>query len=295
MRLNRGTIIFVAVLLIVIVAALAISNFQANAPGEPTPTPGVETGAVLPIEAAGAITSVQVIDNETGDFTTLTRADAENWTIDASYEQADRLPQNSIIETTAGNLVALEYTSVIPDSDDLAAFGLDTPSRTLVVTTGDTVYTVYVGDRAPTSPRYYVVVQEGAPEFGPSAEATAEATDDITPEATVDDAIVLPDDEAEATAEATEDPFAVTPFPTPVRLNVSQVTLEPGADIYVVPQSTFDTLFGWLLTPPYAPPPTPSLEPLPTVEITPELTVEATEALELEETPEATPEATEES
>ncbi len=287
MRFNRGTILFVAALLVVIIGALAISNFQATAPGEATPTPGVETGALLPIEAAGAITQMQVIDTLSGDFTTLARADA-TWTIDGSYAQADRDPQASLIDTTADNLVALEYTSQIADATELEAFGLASPARVIVITAGADVYTIYVGDRAPTSPRYYVIVQAGAPDLAPPPEATAEVTPEATVEATVEaTAEVAP----EVTPDLLEEFGLPTPALTPVRLPDSSVTLTGTYTVYAVPQSAIDTLFGWLLTPPYAPP-TPTLIPLPTLEATVEITPEATAELETTTELEATPEVT---
>ena len=48
MRMNRGTIVLIAALLVVIVGVLVINNNQASAPGM-TPTPsGEATGPLLP-------------------------------------------------------------------------------------------------------------------------------------------------------------------------------------------------------------------------------------------------------
>lgn len=262
MRFNRGTIGLLAILLVVIIAVLVINNQQASAPGE-TPTAAANTGALLPNVATENIVRYEVRDNNTGSFTAVSKDAGGAWVIDATNALADRVPEQSLIDTTAGQIVAINYSNTFTDTG-LSNFGLDSPDFTVFVTTADGQrYVIHIGDKQPTGPRYYAIVaQETAP--AATAEATVEAAELPAADAT-----------AEATAEATAD------------LNESpRVTLEGEQTIYLIPQTVIDTLKRWLATPPYAPLPTatPTLAPTATPEATAEATAEAT--------PEATAEAT---
>ncbi len=268
MRWNRGTIVLIAALLVVIVVVLVINNNQASAPGE-TPTPEVSTGPLLPVTDATSITRYEVRDNSTGDFAALTKDSGGAWHIDATNILPTRDPDQSLIDSTAGKIVGLKFSNSFTN-DQLATFGLDAPSYTLLVTTTDgSLYTIYVGNKTPTSPSYYTIVQTGtAASTAEAPQATAEATVEATAEMT-----------AEATAEATE----------PVRIENPEITLSGSQTIYVIPQTVIDTLTKWLQTPPYAPLPTAvptDIAPLETP--TPEVTVEPTAEATAEMTPEAT-------
>ncbi len=272
MRWNRGTIVLIAALLVVIVAVLVINNNQASAPGE-TPTPSTSTGPLLPVTDAANIARYEVRDDSTGDFAALTKDSGGAWHIDATNALPTRDPDQSLIDTTAGQIVSLKFSNSF-SNDQLATFGLDAPSYTLLVTTTDgTLYTIYVGNKTPTSPSYYTIVQTG------TAASTAEA-----PMATVEATVEASAATAEATAESTAEP-------TPNRVANPGVALSGAQTIYVIPQTVIDTLKKWLPTPPYAPLPTetptdivplevPTVEPTvaPTAEVTAEPTAEATAA-----------------
>ncbi len=279
MRMNRGTIILLAVLLVVIVAGLAINNRQASAP-EATATPNGVTGSLLPITDASTITQYEVIDAPSGRFTNVTKDDGGAWHIDATAALADRSPDQTLITTTAGQLVAVKYTNTFTNdtSTPLSTFGLDNPSMTIQVTTKDgKLYTVYIGAKSPTSSSYYAVV--AAPGAASTAQPSAAATAQATAEAT---AMSTP----EATAESTA---AVTAEATANVMPNSAVALSGQQTIYLVPQSVIDTLKNWISSPPYAPLPTatPTLPLLPTVAAT----AEATSASTAEATAMSTPAA----
>ena len=265
MRWNRGTIVLIAALLVVIVVVLVINNNQASAPGE-TPTPEVNSGVLLPVTDVSTIARYEMRDNSTGDFAALTKDSGGAWHIDATNALPTRDPDQSLIDSTAGKIVGLKFSNSFTN-DQLATFGLDAPSYTLLITTNDgNLYTLYVGNKTPTSPSYYTVLLNttapSATEDTSAAIATenvnsadantlgGESLDAITPEATAQVSAATAEAAAtispEATAEATE----------PVRIENPQITLTGSQIIYVIPQTVIDTLTKWLQTPPYAPLPT---------------------------------------
>lgn len=307
MRLNRGTIVLVVALLVVVVGALLISNQQASAPGTPTATPNPESGPLFAtIENGGVIARYELREAAGGTFIELNRLDAQNWSVAGSAADASRTPESSLIETTAGQLADIEYTTSF-ESDDLASFGLTNPQYVVYVETGTgDGYTLYIGAKTPTNPRYYAVIEPGIAAPAPAAESTAEAIAAATVEATVEaeapadaTAEATVEADADATAEmtdavvaATRDPLATDVFanllnPTSIPSRPAAFTLSGTKTIYVIPQTVLNTLTGWLINPPYQPPPTATPLPSPTLESTVEVTAETT----AEATSEATPEA----
>src|SRR5664279_393478 len=268
MRMNRGTILLIAALLVVIVAVLVISNQQSNAPAA-TPTVAVATGPLLPNIPAANIVRYEVRDNTSGDFTALSKDSGGAWHLDATNSLPGRDPDQALIATTAGQIVTINYTNTF-QSDQLANFGLDHPSYTLLVTTTDgKLYTIYVGAKSPTSAGYYAVVQQGAAPAStaeptaqttaeaaataeatahvagkrivPAEQATAEATAQATAEATAPVSILPATVEAaaQATAEATSAAF--TPEATANVIRGAAITLSGQQTIYLIPQTVITT------------------------------------------------------
>lgn len=303
MRLNRGTLALLVVLLLVIVGVLVVNNQQLSAPGDPTATPNTTAGPLFPGVPVENIARYEIRDNTTGTFTAVTQDAGGAWVIDATNALAGRSPEQSLIGTTAGQIVAINYNTTF-EGDNLADFGLDQPDYTvLITTTTGQLYTVYIGAKTPTAPRYYAVLAQSASDIATTvepgdqaiatqeiggenaneegvmpAEATLEAPIDVTPEATSDDASkpVFRQATEEATAEATADATAeataeLTPEATADVIASPAVTLSGTQTIYTIPQTVVDTLKRWLVTPPYAPEPTPD----PLALLTPEVTAEA--------------------
>ena len=175
------------------------------------------------------------------------------------------------------------------------------------MTNDGNLYTIYIGNKAPTSPSYYTIVLNSTAPSATEEAGAAIATENInaadansvggeilanvTPEmtaeapaATADAASAIATDEAtaESTAEA-----------TPNRILDAAVTLSGSQTIYVIPQTVIDTLTKWLPTPPYAPLPTAApTDIIPLETLTPEPTVAPTAEVTAEVTTEATAEAT---
>ncbi|MEP7290122.1 MAG: DUF4340 domain-containing protein [Chloroflexota bacterium] len=228
MRMNRGTISLLAILLVVIVVVLVVNNQQLSAPGA-TATPSTVTGPLLPGVAAENIVRYEVRDNTTGNFISLTQDSGGAWNIDATNATAGRSPEQSLINTTAGQIVAINYTNTF-EGDDLATYGLDHPTYTVFVTTSDgQFYTVYIGAKSPTSSRYYAVVEQSnvpAATDTPSAGDQAIATLDVADENANEEGVLPPalDETQEATAEATSTVASK-------RAALAQATEEPGGAI----------------------------------------------------------------
>lgn len=229
MRLNRGTIFLIGVLVIIIAIVLVISNQQASAPGT-TPTPNAVAGPLLPGVAGENIVRYEVRDNTTGDFVVLTKDTSGTWLLDATNAIADRTPDQSLINTTVGQIAAINYSNLFQD-DQLATFGLDHPLYTVFVTTSDNLFhVIYIGSKSPTSARYYAVVQQTTLAESTDEATTEPGTFDVQPgEAVATEFIggenpneegVMPPSTSEATAavsskriaqaaQATEEPQAV--------------------------------------------------------------------------------------
>jgi hypothetical protein len=260
MRLNRGTIILLVALVVVIAGALLISSQQTSV-STPTPTPDTEAGALFPIAGSAAVTRLEVRDTTTGQFIELTRTDSGGWAIAGSNARPE-FPNDVIIEQNLSSLITTQYTARFA-SDAPGDFGLTQPTYVLFVETADAGYTLYVGSRAPTTPRYYVTLAEGIVQPVIAADATPEVTPELTFEP------VLPDPF-----------FALTPAPL---TRPGAFPLSGGQTVAVIPQTAIVTLTGWLITPPYLPPTptpapteTPTPQPEATAEVTPEATAEGT-------------------
>lgn len=244
MRMNRGTLITLAALVIIIIAVLILNNQQANAPTV-TATPSNVSGSVLPADTIiGSIMQVQVRDNTTGVYTVLAKASDGVWSIDAT-NTTDRETDQTAAAAPATSLAGLMYNNTFT-SDQLSQFGLANPHYTLLVYLSDgNHYTIHIGDPAATGGRYYAVIESG----------TGEAS--LIPSA---DLLTLATEEAESTA--TVDPMlAMFAEPTQALLAHPLVTLSGTQTIYLIPQTTINTLTALLTFPPYVPAPTPTALP----------------------------------
>lgn len=204
MRLNRGTLALLVVLLLVIVGVLVVNNQQANAPGDPTATPNTTTGPLLPGVPVENIARYEIRDNTTGTFTAVTKVAGGDWVIDATNALEGRSPESSLIDTTAGQIVAINYNTTFED-DNLADFGLDQPDYTvLITTTSGELYTVYIGAKAPTAPRYYAVLAQGTSDAAATIEPgdQAIATQEIGGENANEEGVIPADSTAEVASDA---------------------------------------------------------------------------------------------
>jgi hypothetical protein len=283
MRLNRGTLGLIVILLVALVVILVVNTNQMSAPGvTPTAVAANIAGALLDIQAEN-IVRYEIRDNNTGQFTALTKDAGGAWQIDGTNTLVSRSPDQNLIGTTAGQITAINYTNTFED-DALATFGLDHPLYTVLVLTNDgTLRTIYIGSKSPTSARYYAVVQSLSGQAVPdSASATEEAAASATTEAVAPTQApaAATDEAASATAEstessgspkrivrqATEEPTAeVTPDASAVDVDNVASQADNGGAVEVEPAPTVEVTFD-----------PSSFTPMPTDELTAEVTLEAT-------------------
>lgn len=278
MRLNRGTIVLLLASLAVIVIVLLLSSNQASAPEV---TPVAATAETIGQLFAGltydAVNSVEVINNQTGEKTLITKHATGDWQVAEATYATDRAVDQPAATGWVTRLAELQANESFA-SEKLSDFGLTDPAYVVHINTdqGD-VHTIYIGNRNPTGNRYYTVLEtvEGD---APPAEATSEATSESTPEATAEvtpeAAEVTVEATAEAAPEVTEDAAEAmvestaesTPEP------YQGITLDESGTVYLVSVNALDEVIGLITAPPYVPPPTAT--PTPTATLNPMSEVE---------------------
>lgn len=160
MRLNRGTLVLIAVSVIVIAVLMVLSNQPASAPSDTTATPTASAGPVFAEIATdqSKIVRFEVIKAEDGSKVVMTKDAASVWSVaEATFTQALATDQNkaSSAVTSLASLVAIDKF----ETDKPADFGLDAPKFTLTLTDSDgKTYTVKIGSQSVANPRYYAFV-----------------------------------------------------------------------------------------------------------------------------------------
>jgi hypothetical protein len=159
MRLNRGTLIILAVSLIIIVGAYLFTNNQSSQTADASPTPA-GGGPLFPDLTVDSVISLAVTDNATGAYTRLERASADvEWTISGPADVATRELDAEAVTTAINTAVSLAAESQF-DVEDLAEFGLDNPTFTIEIDNGTTLKVVLVGSPNPGETRFYVQRRE---------------------------------------------------------------------------------------------------------------------------------------
>lgn len=95
-----------------------------------------------------------VYTNENGTLTL--NKDGDNWSCDEDRSvdiDADK------VNTMVGKVATLTSENKIENVEDIAQYGLDTPSLTILVSDGTTSYTILVGDYNETTYTYYVCLE----------------------------------------------------------------------------------------------------------------------------------------
>lgn len=164
MRFNRGTLVLLAVSVVVILAVLLLNNQPASAPA-PTPEATAEgAGPVFPAlaEAQDSITRFEALNNDTAEKTVLTKDDGGIWTVDeatnASELATDQTKAASVVQSLAGFVA----TSFALGDQKVEDFGLDTPAYTFTLTDKDSAaYTLKLGNKNLNS-NYYAFVNDDA-------------------------------------------------------------------------------------------------------------------------------------
>jgi chemotaxis protein histidine kinase CheA len=225
MRLNRGTIALLLVSLVVIIGITLLSN---QPPAETTPTPSAaNAGPVFENISADTVNSLEVVDNLTGATTVLSKDEGGAWEIAQATNSTDRAVDQELVSLGLSDFVGLESSDSF-ESDSLADFGLDQPSRSIIVTTDDgSVYTLHIGSENPNGDRYYALVEVEQGSGAPPAESTEAVEEAATEEAEAESTEAVEAEEAaeeSATEEAKTEEAAEKPG------ELVQTTRTPAAE-----------------------------------------------------------------
>ncbi len=124
----------------------------------PTPTPEGASRNLLEVSSA-SIQRIRVIDHTNHLEAEVERDASGQWFLTVPTHH---LVRQDAVDTLAGGLATLFVQQVISDVVDLSAYGLVTPTYTIVISATDRVFTLTVGALTPIGGGYYVR-QEGDP------------------------------------------------------------------------------------------------------------------------------------
>ncbi|GBD07885.1 hypothetical protein HRbin22_00111 [Candidatus Thermoflexus japonica] len=123
-----------------------------------TPTPEGASRNLLEVSSA-SIQRIRVIDHANRLEAEVERDASGQWFLTVPTRH---LVRQDTIDTLAGGLATLFVQQVISDVTDLSAYGLVTPTYTIVISATDRVFTLTVGAQTPIGGGYYVR-REGDP------------------------------------------------------------------------------------------------------------------------------------
>mgnify|MGYP005841307931 FL=1 len=144
-----------------VVAFLLLALFVYLEPriaARPTPTPSGASRNLLELSSA-AIQRIRVIDHQNRLEAEAERDASGQWFLTVPTRH---LVRQDTLDALAGGLAALFVQQVISDAVDLSAYGLVTPTYTIVISATDRVFTLTVGVQTPVGGGYYVR-KEGDP------------------------------------------------------------------------------------------------------------------------------------
>ncbi len=166
MRLNRGTLILGLVSIIVIVAVVVLSNQPGGltvTTGTPTAT-AVSAGPLFPdinsVDSQSKIVRFEIVNTTDNSKVVMTKDAASVWTVSEATNTQQLATDQTKAVGMMSNLASLTAIEKF-ETDKLADYGLDKPKYTLTLTDSDgKTYSVKVGNKATTTPRYYVLIND---------------------------------------------------------------------------------------------------------------------------------------
>ena len=154
------------VLLVVFAVLIGIAFFWTRVQNDrkksnPTATPTPQQ-KLFTIDSA-TVASLKITDNVSGKSVMVARDVTGQWKL--VDPQADYTDVASV-ESAVTQLASLQVTSSLPDSSNLAEYGLDQPAYTIAVNINDGGQLLaQVGSTTATSSGYYVLVPGGVPQI----------------------------------------------------------------------------------------------------------------------------------
>lgn len=144
-----------------VVAFLLLALFVYLEPriaARPAPTPSGASRNLLELSSA-AIQRIRVVDHQNRLEAEVERDASGQWFLTVPTRH---LVRQDTLDALAGGLATLFVQQVISDAVDLSAYGLVTPTYTIVISATDRVFTLTVGVQTPVGGGYYVR-KEGDP------------------------------------------------------------------------------------------------------------------------------------
>jgi hypothetical protein len=166
MRLNRGTLVLMVVSIVVIVAVLVLSNQPGGLTvNTSTPTATAESaGPIFPdistTDTQSKIVRFEIVNTTDNSKVVMTKDAASVWTVSEATNPQQLATDQTKAVGMMSNLASLNAISKF-EAAKLADYGLEKPKYTMTLTDSDgKTYTVKVGDKSASSPRYYVLVND---------------------------------------------------------------------------------------------------------------------------------------
>jgi len=159
---RRPTWVLLAVFAVLIGLAIFWSRYQNGVrKSHPTPTPTPQQ-YLFTIDQA-AVASFKITGNADGKTVLVTRDVNGQWSL---VEPKADYTDVSNVEAALTQLASLTVQSSLPNSDNLAEYGLDKPTYTITINmNGGQQYIAQIGSATATSSGYYVIVSGGMPEI----------------------------------------------------------------------------------------------------------------------------------
>jgi hypothetical protein len=229
---KRQTWVLLAVFAVLIGLAFFWTRYQNNWKAS-HPTPTVTPEQYLFTMDSTAVASLKISDNVSNTVVVMERDVAGQWIL---VNPPTDYTNVSSIETAVTQLTSLRVTSSLPNTENLAEFGLDMPKYTITVNVeGSGQLMAQVGNSTPTSSGYYVLVPGRVPQIVSKysldavlklLESPPIATPTITPTLEITATVTVPSATPSPLTAATD-----TPAPTPT-------ATKPPATPTPKPQST---------------------------------------------------------
>lgn len=166
MRFNRGTLILIVASVIVIGAVWLLSN-QPGGLTVSNSTPTATTQAAGPLfpdisstDSQSKLVRFEIVNTTDNSKVVMTKDAASVWTVSEATNPQQLATDQTKAVGMMSNLASLSALEKF-ETDKLADYGLDKPKYTMTLTDSDNkTYAVKVGNKAVTTPRYYVLAND---------------------------------------------------------------------------------------------------------------------------------------
>lgn len=161
MRLNRGTLMILALAIVVIIAAAVILNTQEEAPINEAASIEVVNIPVFEAVNVETVNRLVVLQNGDGALTVMDR-EGDEWVITQATNSTEREVDQETAQARIHEVLALAASDSFA-GELLDDFGLTTPQYIISLADDERVQTLYIGGQNPGGTRYYALLSEDTP------------------------------------------------------------------------------------------------------------------------------------